>query len=514
MSPGLGRLPVRARARVAALLVTALLAVPVLGASPAAAAGAQGPVAPQATSPDDWLGELNLLRAIGGLWPVTEVAQWSNADVAHSRWMVYNDIIMHGETPGTEWYSPEGAMAGQRSNLILSTDLYTNVEAVQSWMTVPFHGVALIDPKLTRSGFGAFYDGGDGLFRYGAAMDVGSDLFAEVPRPAVSYPIVWPTTGSVVHLTSYGGNESPNPLTHPGCDTFAGPVGLPLYALFSAGVMGTSSVSLVPTSGGGPLDLCWFDGNTYENPTLHDGQRAEQNLGRQVLGSRNAVVALPRHPLEVGQQYTFTVVRGGVTATSTFTVEAEGVGGHVQEFFDVAFDHAFYDEIAWMNDTGISTGYDNGTYQPSATLTRMALSAFLYRFAGSPNGEHPECNSPPFNDVPVDHPFCGEIAWMNDTGISNGYGDGTYQPSGGLTRQAMSAFLYRVAGSPLGAHPTCDAGPPFNDVPVGHPFCGEIAWMRDNAISEGYAGGLYQPDAVLTRMAMSAFLFRLDALLH
>ncbi len=529
MNPGTGSRALRsAPTKVKALLVVALLAVTLVGVAPNSA-GAQPPgAAPQEVAPDDWLGELNLLRAIGGLLPVTEEAQWSSADVAHSRWMVYNDFIMHGEitppgfqpafTASNPWYTPAGDLAGRNSNLILSTAPYTDVEAVRSWMTVPFHGVALIDPKLTRVGFGTFYDADDDtasqgdhpvIYRYGAALDVGSDLLAPVPRPVVAHPVVWPASGSVVHLTSYGGNESPDPLTHDGCNSFSGSVGLPLYVLFGAGVPGPSSAPELRTSSGHPVDICWFDGNTYNNP-LPD----HQQLGRDVLSSRNAVVAMPRHPLQVGEEYTFTAVRGGISATSTFTVGSEGVGANVQEFFDVPVDHPFYAEIAWMDAERISTGYADGTYQPAGTLTRMALSAFLYRFAGSPHGDDPQCDSRPFNDVPVDHTFCGEIAWMDETGISKGYGDGSYKPNDGLTRQAMSAFLYRVAGSPLGSEPECTGGAPFVDVLVSHPFCGEIAWMRDNAISEGYAGGLYQPNAVLTRMAMSAFLFRLDALLH
>lgn len=49
-----------------------------------------------------------------------------------------------------------------------------------------------------------------------------------------------------------------------------------------------------------------------------------------------------------------------------------------------------------------------------------------------------------FSDVAPSHPFYDEITWMEATGISTGYGDGTYRPAEPVTRQAMSAFMARL----------------------------------------------------------------------
>ncbi len=48
-------------------------------------------------------------------------------------------------------------------------------------------------------------------------------------------------------------------------------------------------------------------------------------------------------------------------------------------FSDVAPGHPFYDEITWMESTGISTGYPDGTYRPGDPVTRQAMSAFMAR---------------------------------------------------------------------------------------------------------------------------------------
>src|SRR5687768_13240520 len=96
--------------------------------------------------------------------------------------------------------------------------------------------------------------------------------------------------------------------------------------------------------------------------------------------------------------------------------------------------------------------------------------------------------TPPFPDVPIRHPFCAEIAWMKDEGVSTGFGDGTYKPSANVTRQAMSAFMARLGGATLTA---CSVAP-FPDVPTSHPFCREISWMKTAGISTGFGDGTYK----------------------
>jgi hypothetical protein len=111
-------------------------------------------------------------------------------------------------------------------------------------------------------------------------------------------------------------------------------------------------------------------------------------------------------------------------------------------FSDVANNHPFCVDIAWMKSSGVSTGFTDGTYRPSAVVTRQAMSAFMARLAGASLAP---CTSAPFADVPIDHPFCREIAWMKATGVSTGFSDNTYRPSANVTRQAMSAFMRRVS---------------------------------------------------------------------
>ncbi|NQX12010.1 S-layer homology domain-containing protein [Microbacteriaceae bacterium VKM Ac-2855] len=184
-------------------------------------------------------------------------------------------------------------------------------------------------------------------------------------------------------------------------------------------------------------------------------------------------------------------------------------GGHA--VLDVPADSAFYTEIAWMFSRGLTTGYAESdgslSYRPTATVSREAMSAFLYRYSGDTFTPPP---TPSFADVPVDSTFYTQIEWMKAEGISTGtvQADGSvrFLPGDPVSRQAMSAFLARLDG----ATPTAPVTSSFSDVPTDHPFFTEIEWMAAEGISTGYPDGTFRPTDVVTRQAMAAFLYRFD----
>ena len=115
-------------------------------------------------------------------------------------------------------------------------------------------------------------------------------------------------------------------------------------------------------------------------------------------------------------------------------------------FLDVPPSAPFFSEIEWFAGRDLGTGYGDGTFLPEAPLTRQAMAAFLYRYSGSPAFTPPV--TPTFNDVASDAPFYAEIEWLAASGITTGYPDGGFHPSATVSRQATAAFFYRLAGSP------------------------------------------------------------------
>lgn len=53
----------------------------------------------------------------------------------------------------------------------------------------------------------------------------------------------------------------------------------------------------------------------------------------------------------------------------------------------------------------------------------------------------------------------------------------------------------------------------FSDVDVASPFCVSIEWIRNRGVTQGCAAGLYCPGAIVSRLAMAAFMNRLGTAL-
>lgn len=112
-------------------------------------------------------------------------------------------------------------------------------------------------------------------------------------------------------------------------------------------------------------------------------------------------------------------------------------------FLDVDQSQPFYKEICWAHSTGLTTGWKvrgGWEFRPYQPILRDAMAAFLFRASGeSLSG----VNFGGFKDVNSSLVFEKEIKWMGSTGISRGWDDGTYRPFNQTTRAELAAFLYR-----------------------------------------------------------------------
>jgi hypothetical protein len=118
-------------------------------------------------------------------------------------------------------------------------------------------------------------------------------------------------------------------------------------------------------------------------------------------------------------------------------------------FSDVPVDHPFCAEITWLADAGFAAGFPGDEFRPGAAVSRQALAAILSR-VGNAGTDPAACTAAPFPDVATTHPFCADIAWLAGAGVIGGYPDGTFRPTAPVTRQTIAALLVRYDGEVVG----------------------------------------------------------------
>lgn len=264
--------------------------------------------------PPEWLSRLNAYRAMAGLPPVAEEPAWRDGCEKHARYMVKNDVITHQEDPGNPWYTPEGDTCGRNANIMVSSSATApDSYAIDVWMQAPFHAVGMLDPRLTRVGYGSYREA-DGGWQMGAALDILRGWGSSVAD--VSFPIRWPGDGSITPLRAFQVGEYPDPLAH--C-RYTPPTGLPILLLLGTGSITPQVTGHALWRDGVPVEHCVFDETTYQ-----PGDPNQEQVGRQILNSRDAIVLIPKDPLSPGSRYTVSITVNGQTYTWSFSVASSG----------------------------------------------------------------------------------------------------------------------------------------------------------------------------------------------
>ena len=100
-----------------------------------------------------------------------------------------------------------------------------------------------------------------------------------------------------------------------------------------------------------------------------------------------------------------------------------------------------------MSAVKVIDGYADGSFNPSATLTRGAAAKIICNLIlGPTTASALVTDAAPYSDVPVNHTFAGYIAYCQKTGIISGYADGTFKPANTLTGYAFMKMLLGALG--------------------------------------------------------------------
>ena len=133
-----------------------------------------------------------------------------------------------------------------------------------------------------------------------------------------------------------------------------------------------------------------------------------------------------------------------VMAMSLVTVSA---GAKDFNDSDKISDIAYEEAVNVMSEMGIIDGYGDGNFQPQGTLTRGAAAKIIAcMMLGKTTAESLGTQAAPFKDVPVGSTFAGYIAYCSESGIIDGYSDGTFRPGNTLTGFAFLKMLLTALG--------------------------------------------------------------------
>ena len=128
------------------------------------------------------------------------------------------------------------------------------------------------------------------------------------------------------------------------------------------------------------------------------------------------------------------------------TMSLVTISAGAEDFTDA--DSITYEEaVAVMTACGVVGGYADGSFNPTAGLTRGAAAKIICNMLlGPTTAEALVANEAPYSDVAVDNVFAGYIAYCANEGIISGYADGTFKPAAPLTGYAFMKMLLGALG--------------------------------------------------------------------
>ncbi|RYG72922.1 hypothetical protein EU245_08235 [Lentibacillus lipolyticus] len=160
----------------------------------------------------------------------------------------------------------------------------------------------------------------------------------------------------------------------------------------------------------------------------------------------------------------------------------------------------YTEEINDLAQKGIISGYPDGTFRPGQKVTRLqAIQMILSEM--DVDVAQTDAPNPGFTDVTTATYGYSAIAKAAELGLIDGKEDGSFDPSGNLTRGQMAAILvsaYNLTGSYDGR---------FSDVPNHHWAHDQVDILAANGMTTGYPDQTYRPSQPISREHFSVFLY-------
>lgn len=188
------------------------------------------------------------------------------------------------------------------------------------------------------------------------------------------------------------------------------------------------------------------------------------------------------------------VAFAALTAYAPLTAEA-------LPFTDVKAGDWFYDAVRFVYDKRLMGGTSDTTFDPEKTMSRAMIVTVLYRMEGDPE----VTAAAVFADVEPDQWYTDAVVWATANGIVGGYSPTEFGPKDRITREQLSAILYRYAQG-KGVDVSTGEVPAFTDGAEASAYAAEaVRWAASAGMLDVKDGAL-RPGAPATRAEVAKAL--------
>ncbi|MFE8696454.1 S8 family serine peptidase [Cytobacillus sp. FJAT-53684] len=170
----------------------------------------------------------------------------------------------------------------------------------------------------------------------------------------------------------------------------------------------------------------------------------------------------------------------------------------VTAFPDVAKESWYANEIDYLYDNQIVTGYSDGRFLPNALVTRAEAITMIGKALGYA-GEHSHTS---FKDVHESYYASGYIKNGTENEIIKGFPGDLFKPTLSITRGDVAVMLQRAFkyGTPTTSI--------FKDVEANKYYYEAVHSLKEANITTGYPDGTFKPQATISRAEFAVFLAR------
>lgn len=178
---------------------------------------------------------------------------------------------------------------------------------------------------------------------------------------------------------------------------------------------------------------------------------------------------------------------------------------HQLPFADIP--NSWYTEsVRYVYTHNMMAGTSGTTFVPTKSLTRAEVAQVLYNIE-----DQPEVNGTTSFADSAAHWAKTPIVWAEQTGVVDGYEDGTFRPDQPVTRQEFAQMMYNYAkykGYDLTAKGDLSRFPDGSQVQDW--ALPAMSWANGNALINGHDDGILQPGGTTTRAQAASILMRFD----